>query len=49
MFIYSLKNGTELQMSIDVVQRLDAKVFNSIIADFKQLKNIQLFSEFCSL
>jgi putative heme iron utilization protein len=47
--VISLKNGTEIVLSIDVVQRLDAKVFIAIIADFKQLKTIQLFSEFCSL
>ena len=45
----SMKNGLELSLNIDIVQRLDVKVFIAIIQDFKKLKFIQLFSEFCSL
>lgn len=44
-----MKNGLELSLNIDIVQRLDAKVFIAIVQDFKKLKYIQLFSEFCSL
>lgn len=46
---FSMKNGLELSLNLDIVQRLDVKVFISIIQDFKRLKFIQLFSEFCSL
>ncbi|TNV84927.1 hypothetical protein FGO68_gene10736 [Halteria grandinella] len=44
-----MKNGTELSLNLDIVQRLDVKVFIAIVQDFKKLKFIQLFSEFCSL
>lgn len=36
-------------MNIDTVERLDSKVFITIVQDFKQLKLIQFFSNFCTL
>ena len=44
-----MKNGSELSLNIDVVQRLDAKVLITVIQDFRTLKTIQFFSEVCSL
>lgn len=44
-----MKNGAELSLNIDVVQRLDAKVLITVIQDFRTLKTIQFFSEVCSL
>lgn len=36
-------------MNVDVVQRLDSKVFIAIMEDFKTLKRIQLASDVCSM
>jgi hypothetical protein len=35
-----IKNGTEISMSIDWVQRLDSKTFVGIIQDFRSIKTI---------
>jgi hypothetical protein len=35
-----MKNGTELALNLDIVQRLDVKVFVAIVQDFKKLKFI---------
>lgn len=49
LYSYSIKNGIEISLNVDVVQRLDSKVFIAIMEDFKTLKRIQLASDVCSM
>eukprot|EP00347_Sterkiella_histriomuscorum_P019064 403343098 len=46
---YSLKSTKSLEMSIDMIQKQDAKVFAGILQDFTGMERIQLWSDICDM